>query len=197
MNKKKYYAYNIENKKGVVYSWDECLSLVKGKKGKYKKFYSMEEAEFWLEHGVDKKPELEEGIYFDAGTGGKIGVEVRVTNKEGDSMLHLLLPKEKINSRGNYLAPAFATNNYGELLGCYIALRIAIDRGMDKIFGDSKLVIDYWSLGRIKKEGLNKETIDLSSKVSNLRNKYVSSGGKLKYISGDINPADLGWHKKK
>lgn len=104
-------------------------------------------------------------IYFDAGTGRGIGVEVRVTNSYGKSLLSSILPNSKINNFGNFLAPKNSTNNFGELLGLYLALNISILTNNLKIFGDSKLVIDYWSKGRYNKEKLSNETIFLIEKV--------------------------------
>ena len=67
------------------------------------------------------------------------------------------------------------TNNFGELLGCYLALIIANIKGENKIFGDSNLVI-----------------LKLIEVVAKLRENF---NGKIEHISGDINPADLGFHK--
>ena len=208
MNKKsskaissKFYAYKLKNgSEGIVDSWNNCQAIVKGVGSRYKKFSNKEEAIEWLKSDCQtptKKIELEEGIYFDAGTGGKLGVEVRVTNENGISLLHLLMSEEQINKNGNYLAPEYATNNYGELIGCYIALKISMKQNCKKIFGDSKLVIDYWSLGHIKRTGIREETIKLAVKVSKLREQFYRSGGTISHISGDHNPADLGYHRKK
>jgi hypothetical protein len=71
---------------------------------------------------------------------------------------------------------------------------IAEKTGEKNIFGDSKLVIDYWSKGFIKKE-VGEETVELARKVADIRRKFESSGGKISLISGDDNPADLGFHR--
>jgi hypothetical protein len=63
-----------------------------------------------------------------------------------------------------------------------------------RIFGDSKLVIDYWSKGFIKKE-VDGETIDLAKTVASERRIYESKGGEISRVSGDDNPADLGFHR--
>ena len=105
------------------------------------------------------------------------------------------LKANKINEYGNYLTKEGSTNNFGELLGCYIALKIAIKNNIKNIFGDSKLIIDYWSLGRIKKNEIAKETVELSEKVTALRKEFEINGGTISHISGDYNPADLGFHK--
>lgn len=203
----KFYAFIIEkeNRKGVVSSWNECQLFTKGKNSRYKSFKTLKEASDWLISGgiyedkkkiiSEKKLFLEEGIYFDAGTGRGIGVEVRITDKFGNSLLYDILPSHMINSFGNYLAPDNSTNNYGELIGCYLALKLALKTNILKIFGDSKLVIDYWINGFFNSKNLNEKTINLISKTKNLKIEFERLGGKILHISGDINPADLGFHK--
>jgi ribonuclease HI len=200
---KKYYAYLIETTgiSGIVNTWALCQSKTKGSKARYKSFKSEKEAKEWLSGGAsytykkDIKANLPEGIYFDAGTGRGIGVEVRVTDYKGTSILSQYLPKEKITEHGNYLCKEGSTNNFGELLGIYVALKIAIKNNIMNIFGDSKLVLDYWSKGFIKKDNVNEETYDLSQKVKKLRQEFEKLGGKIEHISGDFNPADLGFHR--
>lgn len=201
--KEKFYAYSLNNgkKMGITNSWEYCESLVKGKHdAKYKSFYTEHQAHDWLINGADYsyKPvnkSLAEGIYFDAGTGRGIGVEVRVTDEKGNSLLPIIADKKDINKYGNYLAPKDSTNNYGELAGCYAALKIALKQGIKNIYGDSQLVINCWSEGRFKSKELHKKTMVLIEKVSELRKKFESDGGKIDYISGDLNPADLGFHR--
>ena len=200
---KKYYAYYIvsSEKKGICDNWDECKNIVQGEKSRYKSFKTYEEAEEWLLGGAEyiKKEEvkknLPDGIYFDAGTGRGIGVEVRVTSKDGNSLLEKLLPKEKINEFGNFLMPKGATNNFGELAGIYFALEIAFKEKIFNIYGDSSLVIEYWSKGFIKKDNVSSKTYELAMKVREKREYFESIGGKITHISGDFNPADLGFHK--
>ncbi len=199
----KFYAYYLEGlgTSGIVNSWSECQEKTKKYKARYKSFKSKKEAEKWIADGAkyeDKnevKANLPEGIYFDAGTGRGIGVEVRVTDVKGKSILDKLLEKNKINQFGNYLCKEGATNNFGELLGIYIALKIAIKEDEKAIFGDSALVINYWSKGYIKKENVNEETLELSKKVKSLREIFEEKGGKVSHVSGDYNPADLGFHR--
>jgi ribonuclease HI len=204
---KKFYAYFIEqsNKTGIVTTWDECKEIIAGKKTRYKSFSSQSDAQEWLDSGAlyeNKKlkkellkAELKEGIYFDAGTGRGIGVEVRVTDKSGLSLLPDILNSAEITEHGNYLAPEFSTNNYGELLGIQFALELAFKKNILCIFGDSRLIIDYWSKGIANFSSLKKETVELINKVSQQRKKFEVLGGKIEHVSGDINPADLGFHK--
>lgn len=201
--KEKFYAYTLGNGKviGITTSWDECKYLVNGiPNAKYKKFYTEHQAQDWLRNGADYSympvnKNLPSGIYFDSGTGRGIGVEVRVTDEKGNSLLQLIADNKDINQYGNYLAPQDSTNNYGELTGCYAALKIAMKQDVKHIYGDSKLVIEYWSEGKFRSENLHKRTMKLIDEVSLLRKQFESIGGKILHISGDLNPADLGFHK--
>lgn len=203
----KYYAFIIdkENYSKIVTSWSECQSATLGKNARYKSFKTEAEAKEWLKNGglyedrklkiQEAKNNLEDGIYFDAGTGRGIGVEVRVTNRFGVSLLDDIMPEKMINEFGNYLAPQGSTNNYGELIGIFLAIDIALRKRSFKIFGDSKLIIDYWSKGHYNKTSLNEKTVDLIKKTTEKRMKFESLGGTIQHVSGDINPADLGFHK--
>jgi len=202
MAKRKYYAYlvppqrdpargGINGKKGVTDNWPECQGIVAGVNGaKFKSFESEEAAEAWLDAGADYKIKniaIEDGIYFDAGTGAGIGVEIQVAEKTGKSLL-----KENLGHD--------VTNNFGELTACKKALEIAITRLRQgsgvakKVFGDSKLVVEYWSKGHIKYE-VGEETVNLAQEVKILRKEFEKLGGKIILISGGANPADLGFHK--
>jgi ribonuclease HI len=195
MSKNKYYAYflELENVKGIVNNWNDCFNIVNGKRALYKSFNNEEDAQKWLDNNCNYKKNLEKGIYFDAGTGRKQGVEVKVTDEKGNNLLGEYI-KEGLNEFGNYLLKN-VTNNYGELMGMYIAINIALKKNVMKIFGDSKLVIDYWSKGFIKRNRLPEKTVKLADMVKNLREKFEKKGGVIQYISGDINPADLGFHR--
>ncbi|MDD3919543.1 MAG: viroplasmin family protein [Candidatus Pacebacteria bacterium] len=196
MKKQKFYAYSTEGKTGVTNTWAECLSIVSGKEAKYKSFESKAEAERWLEAGADyaiKHLAAEEGIYFDAGTGAGKGVQINVTDQNGKSLLHRIMD-EKLDSKGHYTIPEVATNNFGELLASKYALQLAIKDGSKKIFGDSKLILDYWSKGYIKKE-VGEKTVELALEVKKLRYEFEKAGGQMIHISGGSNPADLGYHK--
>ena len=63
------------------------------------------------------------------------------------------------------------------------------------IYGDSSLVIEYWSKGFIKKDNVTPKTYELAMKVKERREFFEAAGGKISHISGDFNPADLGFHK--
>lgn len=198
MTKKKYYAYSINGKNGITDSWPQCQKIVSGMvDAKYKGFETKDEAERWLNAGADYKVKhmaSEKGIYFDAGTGAGKGVEISVTDENGSTLLNKILKKKDINHRGKHLIIKDVTNNFGELLACKYALEIALKENIKMIFGDSKLILDYWSKGYIKKT-LNKETIDLSNEVKKLRYEFENKNGKIEHVSGGSNPADLGFHK--
>lgn len=195
----KYYSFLLpDGESGVVDSWGKCEAKVKGLKGaRYRGFKTKKEAEEWLFSGARygvKKP-AEKGVYFDAGTGRGEGVEVSVTDESGNDLLKEIILPELVNKHGKHLLPVGKTNNYGELLACLFAIRIAERKKIKKIFGDSKLIIDYWSKGFIKKV-VTKETIKLAFEVVEARKKFEHSGGEITLISGDDNPADLGFHRK-
>lgn len=215
MATKKYYAYFIPRtgKKGVTDDWQACEKIIKGEHGaKFKGFRTKEMAQEWLSRGADYNVKIVDsallkGIYFDAGTGRGRGVEISVTDERGKDLLEHVLPKTHINRFGKHWIFRDVTNNYGELLACKYALEIALKTGVKKIFGDSKLVIDYWSKGIIKKSTLplpslaptkkivTQETVDLAFVVTKLRKEFEGKNGRIYYIPGEKNPADLGFHR--
>lgn len=214
---KKYYAFFLnKNNYAIVDTWDECKSIIQGKKARYKSFKTYNEAEEWLNSGANyenkefiKKNLLKDfskySIFFDAGTGRGNGVEVRITNKEKKSLISDAISenlknnfKKKnwfINEFGNLQLDKSRTNNFGELLALYLAICYAMEYNIEKIYGDSKLVLDYWSKGLYNKDNLENETILLIEEVAKKRKKFETLNGEISYISGDINPADLGFHK--
>jgi ribonuclease HI len=147
-------------------------------------FTSRDQAQAWLDAGAtyEKKGFHDvDGVYFDSGTGGIGRVRIRVTDKNGTDLIE------------NVEVSPDATNNYGELLACKYALEHALKSGIKNVFGDSELVIKHWSRGRIK---INEpQTVSLSQEVKALREEFESLGGKIERISGDVNPADIGFHR--
>lgn len=198
-----YAIYYVESKTyEIVSTWEETLNKTKGNNARYKKFKTEEEAKKWLENGAnysDNSQILEtldkEAIYFDSGTGRTKVVEVKLSDIHGQSLLPFIMPINLINEYDNYYLSKDRTNNFGELSALYIALKYALKYDIKKICGDSKLVIDFWSLGSYNEDKLDKDTIDLINKVIKLRKDFENLGGKVMLISGDINPADLGFHK--
>lgn len=199
--KKKYYAYFVPNgKQGITDVWAECEKMVKGVVGaRYKSFEDRHEAEEWLAQGAMYEakpvPRLEPGIYFDAGTGRGNGVEISVTDERGKGLLEKAMPKDELNKYGKHvISDPEATNNYGELLALRYALLIAKKTKKKKIFGDSKLVIEFWSKWRMKRKELPEETVELANEVAKMRTDFEKKGGTVERISGGHNPADLGFH---
>ena len=87
------------------------------------------------------------------------------------------------------------TNNFGELLAFYFAVECAQKLNLKKIFGDSQLIINYWTKGIFKADSLPEATISLILKATKNREKFELNGASVEHISGNINPADLGFHK--
>jgi len=216
----KVYAYFLEltGESGIVNTWAECQEKIKGvKKARYKSFLERVQAENWLTRGAIyekkeafqrkeiQKKELKEGIYFDAGTGRGRGVEVRITNRNRESLINSILTESfqnfldrnswMVNEFGNIELGRKKTNNFGELLGLYLAIECAKKYHIFNIYGDSNLVLEFWSQGRFHPEKLEEETVTLIRKVIEKRREFETLGGQISYISGDINPADLGFHK--
>ncbi|MEK7099192.1 MAG: ribonuclease H family protein [Patescibacteria group bacterium] len=194
-----FYAYLLpDGDQGVATTWEECEGYVKGEPdARFRKFRTQEQAELWLVGGADyrAKAAVEAGIYFDSGTGRGRGVEISVTDEKGNDLLWKVVPKEKINRYGKHWIFGDVSNNRGELLACFYALQIALADGIKNIFGDSKLVLEYWSKGYIKKEDVDPETVVLVKRVKKLRDEFESDGGTLARVHGDENPADLGFHQ--
>ena len=212
MNNMKLYATVLGREVNKFYTWDECSEYIKGKSGvKYKKFFSEREADKWIFENLEtaitpremaKKIYDDSVIYFDAGTGRCIGVEVRVTDSLGNSLINKIAMSDSfldlcnrygfiVNDFGNVQLPAEFTNNYGEALGCILAYKIANYMPKVKtILGDSELVIKYWSNGIIKVK--NEKTVKMLQFLTKLKE---SSNLELKWIPGSANMADLGFHK--
>ncbi len=205
---KKYYAYRLATgAQGICDNWKDCEKVVSGRDARFRGFASHSDAEEWLRGGaryevnsrkslksIKSKVSLISGVYFDAGTGRGNGVEISVTDELGKDLLHKVLAKSKINRHGKHLLGKEFTNNYGELMACQYALKYAIKHDIKNIFGDSKLVIDFWSKGLIRRNEMPVATVKLADKVAKLRKEFESAGGEVGRISGDDNPADLGFH---
>ena len=175
--KNKIYAYYLldSQESGIFYTWNECQQKVKGKKARYKSFKSETEAQEWLKSGAEyeKKEKKNESLFLEL---DKEGIYFDAGTGRG----------EGVEGR---------TNNFGELTGIFAALKYAKKNNIKVICGDSNLVIEFWSRGKYNSDGLEKDTIDLIKRVTSLRAEFEKNGGKVKKISGDVNPADLGFHK--
>ncbi|MDP3892062.1 RNase H1/viroplasmin domain-containing protein, partial [Nocardioides sp.] len=58
-----------------------------------------------------------------------------------------------------------------------VRARCSCGENIKKVFGDSKLVIDYWSKWRFKRNDLPEETVELAENVSRLRSDFEKRGG--------------------
>lgn len=142
-----------------------------------------------------RHPDNELSIFFDAWTGRGEGVEVSVTDKYGKNLLHKVLLESQINKHGKMTLSNEETNNYGELMACKYALQIALQDWIKEVFGDSKVILDYWSNGIYNKKNINQKTVHLINEVVDLRKKFEKNGWSLSYIPWWSNPADLWFHK--
>ena len=204
----KYYAWvQLETGEfGIETDWVVCKSKVHGVSSKYKSFFSEADAENWL-GSLEEQKEIKEHkvlvlnkvepnvVYFDSGTGGGQGTEVRITDDQKEPLLKLVVAEDNLTKKGN-LNLGDRTNNFGEALGMYFAIQIATKLGLKKIAGDSNLVIEYWSRGNFNKK-LPEETQRLLGDLIVARSEFESNGGKVYWISGALNPSDLGFHISK
>ena len=149
-------------------------------------------------------------IYVDGCNNKTIGACSSVTDKYGNDLigpyseflsrfefLHFFKSKthnNRIVYEVNFTDVALQQNNGAELLAMTIGLCIAIYYDVKVIYSDSTLVIDHWST-KIS----NKIKCPLKQKLHffcvQIATKFRNSGGEIKYIKGNLNPADLGFHK--
>jgi ribonuclease HI len=139
----------------------------------------------------------EDAVYFDAGTGRGDGTESNVTDRAGTPLAHLEAPAHVLTRFGTIRLSPGRTNNYGELLGCYYALKVARRLGVKKVLGDSALVLDYWSKGKIsaEKRESDPDLVKLATLTARERRAFEAEGGSLAHVPGGKNPADLGFHR--
>ncbi len=208
LSKPKFYAWYCNGDQGIELSWADCRAIVSGRNARYRGFSTRQEAIDWLEGGavygkkkVKKQAALsdypKDAIFFDAGTGRGRGTEVNVTDRKGVPIVHLAKPKFPLTEFGTVLLPKGKTNNFGELLGCFYALRIANANQIKAIYGDSDLVISYWSKNWVsaEKRSTDPDLALLAEWTAKELRTFNANGGSLKHIPGRINPADLGFHR--
>lgn len=202
-----YYAifFTKELKSLITFDLEMKKTLIKDKPNINRAFETIKEADEWLRsmectYLEEMESLLKEGtIFFDMGTGRGIGVEVRVSDYMGNSLLDSLPEyKELMNKYGNYNLENMDKTQYGELFGLYLALLIASENDFyKKIAGDNLNVIENLSKGEKISSKISSEEKELIDKVVVLREQFEARGGEIFYIKGDINPADLGFHKRK
>jgi ribonuclease HI len=203
------YAWVGDGEEGIVDSWSECEARVSGRKGvRYRGFATRQEARAWLDSGalyedkgkrkaMERLDLPEDAIYFDAGTGRGDGTEANVTDRGGTPLAHLEAPANVLTKFGTILLSPGRTNNYGELLGCLYALKIARRLGVRKVLGDSALVLDYWSKDHLsaEKRSTDPDLAKLAAMTARERRAFESEGGSMAHVPGGQNPADLGFHR--
>lgn len=92
-------------------------------------------------------------------------------------------------------------NNGAELLATIAGMRIVLHlrNKIKHIYCDSKLIVDFWS-NRLKEESASKMDplkVEYINELISLKRRINRIDCELTKISGDDNPADLGFHKKK
>lgn len=202
--KNKVYAYRLDDgTTDIVGSWADCEAVVSGRNARYRGFPTRAEARAWLDRGApyeEKKrglpPDLpEDAVFFDAGTGGGRGTRARVTDRDGVPLAHLAADHDTLDPEGNVLLPG-RTNNYGELFACFLGLQVARQLGSKTLCGDSKLVLTFWSRGRLGKAAAGRDDLqELAARTAELRLAFEAEGGSLRRVPGGVNPADLGFHR--
>lgn len=200
MAKKKYYAVKNGKTPGVYLTWDDCKAQVSGFSGAiYKSFPTMEEAKSFVagatsnasntktlkptsveeEDTFDEKPAEGEAIAYVDGS-------YNVDTKEYACGMVFMYGEEELHiaKKGEDEDLALMRNVAGEILGSEIAMRKAIELGIDKI----KIYHDYqgiasWCLGEWKtnKEGTKAYKAFYDSIQDKLQVQFV----KVKGHSGD------------
>ena len=204
----RFYAWACDGAQGIETSWPACDARVHGRAARYRGFPTRHEAQAWLDAGAvyesrgprkaaQRQALPQDAIFFDAGTGRGLGTEVNVTDRDGVPLVHLANPKYPVTEFGTVRLPNDKTNNFGELLGCFYALRIARVRGCMRVCGDSELVLSWWSRDRVsaEKRASDPELALLAGLVARERRAFEAAGGTLQHVPGGVNPADLGFHR--
>ena len=153
-------------------------------------------------------------IYTDAGMNKLTGTESWgcVVDENGKDLLedHLDLckdfniSKEKLHRTERYVIKvkfndvASQQNNGGELLALVVGLRISLKEGFKEIKIDSDLLFKWWSIGKVNPKTFQKMDLQKKKYIEecvSLRKEFEKKGGQIIKISGNINKADLGFHK--
>ncbi|HOU53182.1 MAG TPA: ribonuclease H family protein [Myxococcota bacterium] len=205
----KVYAWKVGDEAGLAGTWAECRARVQGQSGaRYRGFATVDEARAWLDQGAPYEPRQqrrevlrqdlpEDALYFDAGTGRGTGTEANVTDRAGTPLAHLVAPERVLTPFGTIRLSPGRTNNYGELMACYYALKAARHLGVKRVMGDSRLVLDFWSRGHLSAAArqADPDLARLADMTARERALFEASGGRLDHVPGDRNPADLGFHR--
>lgn len=179
-----------------VKSWNEIILL----KQQYNIVYKIYETYFetWKNYMLNALldiPDNQNFLYFDAGTAFK-SMESRVVDKTAKALINknniFDFDNGFINERQNFEFVNPIGINNAEMMGCGIAIKIALQYNIKYIFGDSKITIFYWlnpAYFNINcKFNYNKT---LYSLILPLAKQYFDNGGHICYINRNINKADL------
>jgi len=213
-----YYSVYQGRVPGVYKTWTECKEQTDGFSGaSFKKFSTREDADKsfngQVAESVSEKREDEFCIYVD-GAHNKVTRDEAwgsVVDQNGKDLIepykHLLddmvlttknLP---VGTRTLIIAKFNDVStqqiNGAELLSLIAGIRIAQEIKCLTVCSDSKLMTDYWSKrlkpeSKLKMDPLKSNWVEYLIKI---RQNFEKIGGKIEKISGDDNPADLGFHK--
>ena len=213
-----FYAVKRGKEIGIFNTWSECNEKISGYKGSiFKKFNTREEASAF----ISDTPILETSfnkdtvIYVDGGYNNftkpyaygcvvnGYGYDILLCVPELVSDLNIkrvTLPVGERNvvvSRFNDVSTQ--QNNGAELLATVIGMRLAIHfikNGIPvtHILSDSQLIVDYWS-NKLNRTDFDPLKIQYINELIELKRVFISLGGLLTKISGDVNKADIGFHR--
>lgn len=122
----------------------------------------------------------------------------------GGEFIEVISPKGKFTVYSSKFPGVVQQNNGAELIALILSLEIALLKVNDEsrfpisVYSDSKLIVEYWSLGKVNKKTkanmpLGKiELIELCTKLRKELEFY--SPECIKWISGKDNISDIGYH---
>lgn len=209
---KKYYAVKVGAKPGIYENWNECKAVVNGFKGAiYKSFTSLEEAEGFLEPGLDfvgvgtlskssnKAADTASSSKAAATTASDLTTSLEEINDnyafvDGSFNIatgvygyggFLIANKTKylLSGSGTDKEMASMRNVSGEILGSMAAIQKAIELGLEEVY----IYFDYmgiraWALGEWKRNKTG--TINYYNYIQSVKDKIKIHFIKVKGHSG-------------
>lgn len=223
-SKKFYYVVKKGIIPGIYNNWNDCKKQINGFSGAlYKKFSSYEEAQLFLNNGqINELPLFDQNrvIYVDGACNNftKPYALGSAVDHYGNDLIKNFQPLFTDMTLREYDLPVgkrfvimvnfndvvSQQNNGAELLATVAGMRIALyliknNYPLQYIFSDSNLIVQFWSK-RIKDESAAKmdpNKLKYIHELISLRSELELLGCILWKISGDSNPADLGYHISK